>query len=531
MTSNSMNSWQVDVRAVLVGAALIGLAGCEPPGRKAMEDTESKVEDNTRLKATARKKTVEKDLGERMQAVRRSGERAFQVINVDSRDGLAAQGAAEMAWRAIEEARGYGDSLVVWMFDGSPSAQPLVGDVSEYVANRYERDKPKGDLNVLKTSVGQYTDQITWHVEEPTEDAAKAAAAIRSVTSSGGEQEATFATVDECLSRYKSMRLKLGLKTFFVLVTDETGDDWEQVDDLVGKLSRYQIPVYVIGVPAPFGHRYFGEDRERQYGPESRGFEAIKVANWGGDVAMDVVDSGFGPFGLEWLCRSSGGVYLAVRPETARFVGAVGGSWPSGTSKRFTKEVMERYAPDYIAADKYQALIDGNDAIASLARAAQVGHQEMMSYPQLQFQSNNEVALARALTEAQKSAARLGPQVNRMYDTLKEGQRARDEVQSPRWQAAYDLAFGRAAAAKVRVDGYNSMLAALKRGKTFENPGSTMWVLEADDSISIATSLQNISDRAREHLQRVIDDHPNTPWSMMAARELETPIGWKWTEK
>lgn len=531
MTTKPMNLMRVVARASLVAVTLAALIGCEPPGNKARTETERKVEDKTRLKPTTRDATVKKDLGERMTTVKRTGESAFQVVDVDSKDGLAANGAAEMAWRAVEESRGYGDTLVVWMFDGSPSARTLVTEVSQYVANRYERDKPKTELNALQTVVGQYSDQVTWHLEDASEESTEVAAAIRSVSSNGGEKEATFATVAECVDRFKAMRLKLGLKTIFVVVTDEAGDDWEQVDGLVKKLSRYQMPVYVIGVPAPFGHRHFGQDMEKQYGPESRGFEAVKMANWGGDVAMDVVDSGFGPFGLEWMCRASGGVYLAVRPEMARFVGAVGGSWPSGTSMRFPKDVMERYAPDYVAADKYQALIDSNKAITSLARAAKVGHQEMMSYPQLQFQSGNEVALARALTEAQKSAARLGPQVNRMYDALKEGQRARLDISSPRWQAAYDLAFGRAAAAKVRVDGYNSMLAALKRGKTFENPSSTMWVLESDDTISIATSLQNISDRAREHLQRVIDDHPNTPWAMMAERELQTPIGWKWTEK
>jgi len=288
--------------------------------------------------------------------------------------------------------------------------------------------------------------------------------------------------------------------------------------------------VYVIGSPAPFGYRYYGEGRDKQYGPESRGLEMIKLSNWGGDVAMDVVDSGFGPFGLEWLCRESGGVFMAVRPEGGRFVGAVGSSWPNGSSVRFPKDTMVRYAPDYVSAEKYQQLLASNKAINALAMAAKIGRQEMMSYPQLNFKSQNEAALSRSLTEAQKSAARLGPQVNRMYDTLKEGQRARDEISSPRWQAAFDLSFGRSCAAKVRVNGYNSMLAALKRGMTFENPDSTTWVLESDNTISVATSLQNLSDRARELLQRVIDEHPDTPWAMMAERELQTPIGWKWTE-
>lgn len=513
---------------LLAGFVLVS-CGCEPPGNKALNSTERKVEDKTRLKATARRE--ESDDGDhRMTPTRRTGQSEYELTELQQAGGRASERAAEMAWQAIEESRGYGDTLVVWMFDASPSASKLVSEVRDYAANQYLKNKNDSE-HALKTAVGQYVDQVTWHLEEASEDSATVVDALQAVSPEQGENEATFAAIETCLDKFKTLRLRLGLKTTFILVTDEAGNDWERVDDLVGKFSRYQIPVYVIGVPAPFGHRYIGDTTEQQYGPESRGFESVKMANWGGDVAADVVDSGFGPFGLEWLSRASGGVFLAVRPETSRFVGAVGSSWPSGTSMRFPKDVMERYAPDYVDAQSYDQLINGNQAIAALVQASKVGHQDMMSYPQLQFGNENEAALARALTEAQKSAARLGPQVNRIYDTLKEGQRARDDIQSPRWQAAYDLAFGRAAAAKVRVDGYNSMLAALKRGMTFENPGSTMWVLQADDSISIATSLQNISDRAREHLQRVIDEHPNTPWAMMAERELQTPIGWKWTEK
>ncbi|MFP6678398.1 MAG: vWA domain-containing protein [Pirellulaceae bacterium] len=506
-------------------ALLVGVVGCEPPGRTAAErDNES--EDRTRLKPAARVES-----SDRMKPAERSGRSVFEVVDVKSDGDLSARAAAEMAWRAVEDSRGYGETLVVWMFDDSPGARSLVSEVSDYIANRYERDRIVEGRQPLRTAVGQFSETVTWHLEEPTTENSKAAEAIRSVSSSGSEREVTFAAVAECIDHFKTTRLKFGVKTLFVLVTDETGDDWEMVDDLVGKVSRYQMPVYVIGSPAPFGYRYYGEDRDKQYGPESRGLEMIKLSNWGGDVAMDVVDSGFGPFALEWLCRESGGVFMSVRPEGGRFVGAVGSSWPNGASVRFPKDTMVRYAPDYVSAEKYQQLLASNKAISALAAAAKIGRQEMMSYPQLNFKSQNEAALARSLTEAQKSAARLGPQVNRMYDTLKEGQRHRDDITSPRWQAAFDLSFGRSCAAKVRVNGYNSMLAALKRGMTFEDPNSTMWVLESDNTISVATSLQNLSDRARLLLQRVIDEHPNTPWAMMADRELQTPIGWKWTER
>lgn len=32
------------------------------------------------------------------------------------------------------------------------------------------------------------------------------------------------------------------------------------------------------------------------------------------------------------------------------------------------------------------------------------------------------------------------------------------------------------------------------------------------------------------YLQRVVDDHPGTPWAMLAERELAVPLGWKWRE-
>ena len=29
----------------------------------------------------------------------------------------------------------------------------------------------------------------------------------------------------------------------------------------------------------------------------------------------------------------------------------------------------------------------------------------------------------------------------------------------------------------------------------------------------------------------LIDEHPDTPWAMLAKRELDTPLGWEWKEE
>ncbi|MGV2341563.1 MAG UNVERIFIED_CONTAM: hypothetical protein LVR18_48875 [Planctomycetaceae bacterium] len=37
-------------------------------------------------------------------------------------------------------------------------------------------------------------------------------------------------------------------------------------------------------------------------------------------------------------------------------------------------------------------------------------------------------------------------------------------------------------------------------------------------------------DKAIVYLNRVIDEHPDTPWAFLAKMELSDPLGWQWRE-
>ncbi|MCH7725497.1 MAG: hypothetical protein IH991_03295 [Planctomycetes bacterium] len=114
---------------------------------------------------------------------------------------------------------------------------------------------------------------------------------------------------------------------------------------------------------------------------------------------------------------------------------------------------------------------------------------------------------------------------------LKLGEDGREKETTLRWQAGYDLAMGRALAVYVRTKTYNSMLAAAKRGLKFKNPKNNTWILKPADEISTGSQDAKLGKKAREYLQRVVDEHDGTPWGLLAKRELETPVGWKWTEE
>ena len=85
-------------------------------------------------------------------------------------------------------------------------------------------------------------------------------------------------------------------------------------------------------------------------------------------------------------------------------------------------------------------------------------------------------------------------------------------------------------AVKVRTEAYNAMMAQAKRGIVFKEKKNNTWELKSDHEITVSTQLANLAAKGRQYLQRVVDDHPGTPWAMVAQRELTKPFGWRWEE-
>jgi hypothetical protein len=162
--------------------------------------------------------------------------------------------------------------------------------------------------------------------------------------------------------------------------------------------------------------------------------------------------------------------------------------------------------------------------------AAQLPRLSIQDYPDLRFAKAAEAQTKRNLDKAQQYAAKHAPNVDKFSTALVAGESDRERLASPRLQAEYDLALGRVLAIKARIDGYNSMIAALKRGKTFANAASTEWVLEPADAYETESSIKKLAERAKVLLERVKTEHPGTPWAAIAEHELRSPLGWTWKE-
>jgi hypothetical protein len=90
---------------------------------------------------------------------------------------------------------------------------------------------------------------------------------------------------------------------------------------------------------------------------------------------------------------------------------------------------------------------------------------------------------------------------------------------------------GRVLAVKVRTEAYNAMLAQAKTGLKFKNEKNNTWILEPADSITVGSQLEKMAQKSKMYLERVVNDHPGTPWALLAKKELANPVGWQWKEE
>jgi len=445
--------------------------------------------------------------------------------------------AIDQIGKSVREGLDLGPTLVVWVFDRSDSASRLVNSTLSSIKSFYggEEIAAAAKEDKLLSAVVGFGEKTDFLLDPPVGDAAKVKEALDAVKNEPGSREQTFAALKLTLEKYLPLRTKDKREVVIAVVTDEPGDDLAVLDDVVAIAEKNAIPVFVVGPSMPLGKAAAppppAVGPKPTEGPDKRTYAAdVLFDDWvsfntGGYGAAESYDSGFGPWPLERLCRESSGAYLAV--------GSLGGTY--GT--RVDPAVMKKYAPEYLTKKEMDKLLDENKCRKALLEASKLPPcSTTLLNPQMVFpKARNEAEAKRLLDRAQLEAAKLENEVNAVYDKLagenNSVENDRSKLTGTRWQVAYDTALGRAAAAKARIDGYNAMIAALKRGKAFANPNSNTWLLEQADTVETGSAIQKLVDKAKTYLERVQKEHPNTPWARVAEQELRTPLGWKWTEQ
>lgn len=466
-------------------------------------------------------------------------------------------------------------TLVVWIFDQSGSlhrqrreirdrfdriynelgiiteARKKSEEEEKEIALRKRRGIMDHDAQLLNSVIG-FGEKITLYTETPTEDVSEIKQIVDQINTDSSGVERVFTAVKSAAEEYKGLRVSRGdngpqRNVLLIVVTDERGDDEQQVEDSIEICRKYGMPVHVIGVPAPFGRRetlvkYVDPDPKYDQtpqwasvdqGPESFLPERVQLPFTANFEDEPTIDSGFGPYALTRLSYETGGIYFNVHPNrnVARRVNKRDvAAFASDMEYFFDPAAMARYRPDYLSPRDYVTKVKASPLRNALVTAAQMKPVTGISRPRLRFIGTDQAQLSGDLTRAQQDAARLEQPLARMAMTLEPGMKARESEDSPRWKAGFDLAMGRVLAQKVRTETYNAMLAKAKLGMKFEKEKNNTWILEASDEVSVGSKWKREAETAKMLLEAVVNEHPGTPWELLAKKELEVPIGWTWTE-
>lgn len=473
-----------------------------------------------------------------------------------------ASGAVDQITDEILRACDEGPVLAIWLFDQSASLQPQRKEIKQRFGRVYreldtilnfsDENQPLKTAPLL-TQVYQYASGLKSMLDKPSRDIDAILSTFDQIQDDDAGIERSFAAISQVVADHKNYSRESTLsskrKIMLLVVTDEVGDDRDLMDQAIAICRKAAAPVYVIGVPAPFGTqqvRFKWVDPDPNYnqdpqwatldqGPETLLPERIQLGFFGmPDDDLETMDSGFGPFALSRLSVETGGIYFTVHPNR-QVTGRRVSQWETSPYSAhinyfFDPVVMQRYRPDYINMERYQNGLKQNPCREALVRAAMQSSVGALVTPGLRFPKLDEAEFVNSLSQAQRAAALLEPQIDQLHAVLVLGETSRERELVPRWQAGYDLAMGRVLAAKVRTESYNAMLAAAKTRLKFENPKNNTWELKAADTIEGGSRLESLAEKATMYLTRVVNEHPNTPWSKLAERELSSPLGWAWKE-
>jgi len=423
-------------------------------------------------------------------------------------------------------------TVALWLFDASLSLKTRRNLIADRFENVYRQldaldaSKTTG-VSTVVASFGKDYNLIT---KDPVLDIRTVVPKVRAIKDDVSGKEMVFTAVKNLamtFHRYKNQNGGQNLMMF--IVTDEKGDDVQLLEESIMLCRKYGIRVFVVGNASMLGRedgyvhwKYddgVEEDIRVDAGPETYEPDMVTLGFFGvADTKLTRLSAGYGPYALTRLCKETGGMFFI--------------SEESAAAKKFPSAVMRNYTPDYRPVKKYEADLKKSMCKQSLVEAAKISRKnENVAMPPLVFRADTDNVLKEQIAEAQKPAAVVSYGVEALLSILSKGEKDRPNVKEARWRASYDLAIGRSLAMKARFLGYNKMLAEMRgTPKVFKTKTSDQWKLEPSKEIESGADVKKIEKQAQMYLKRCADEHPDTPWGMLALQELSTPMGWQWKE-
>ena len=443
----------------------------------------------------------------------------------------------------------YKELFVTWIIDDSPSLRDDLGFIEKKIDDIFTNLKIKKD--VLMAVVG-FGAKPTLH-QTLTREPHLIRQAIRNVGTEGTGQENVMQALGFCLQNIQFG----GWKGIFVIVTDEQGDDNPKLEATLQQLRLNKISVFVIGRETAFSWPYeFEKDEQTKElvavnsGLESPDTEILQKnpiccdpkLNWQGcrkiigsyfqyahyfhntnplDCELgfsEEIKSGFGSYALARLAKATDGEsYFLANPA-------------------YEEKNLKGYEPDLGTQDEYEKLNKENN----LRRIITSIVKECDKFPTLpnRFLSRGDVKTY--IKDANKLMETCSKFIKELDEALKKepvpAATGTKGVINKRWRANGELALGQLYALRHYLMQY--ILTLEEWQKPHAPPEPKPYGVKLAPISQIKTGTNNDAKDylmvAKEMLDLVIKNHPNTPWGETASKlkdnlcgftlELFTPV-------
>ncbi|SIO33127.1 von Willebrand factor type A domain-containing protein [Singulisphaera sp. GP187] len=426
---------------------------------------------------------------------------------------------------------------VVWLFDESASMkddQRAINEKFDQVASalKINVDTSKKQAAPLTHAIVGFGKETHFELEKPTFDIDQIGKAIDHLRVDDSGTENTMQTIHDVIERYSPI-IKKDRRLLIVLVTDESGDDGDKVEEARQAAISMKVPIYVIGRQSLFGFstahlKYVDPVTKDVYwpgirrGPETADLELLQ---WDGlHERWEEQPSGFAPYELARLAKDTGGIYFLLPSEENMRV--------RQREKLYSIQTLKEYVPEYDNRLAYRERRTKSEFRRTLFAIIQ----ETKGYPFRRHFPINPADLVPACQEAHQIATERLNVLLKIEDRLTALKPLRDREPLKRWQAHYDLMMAQVVAYQVKAYEYRAcvdeMGKAPPKPKTMPSQSLVVeWAIDhSPDRKAPKENTQKKYVQAQALLKQVIEAHPKTPWADLAQDELSRGLGCQRTE-
>lgn len=446
---------------------------------------------------------------------------------------------------------------VVWLFDESDSMTDDQKEIRERFYKVYEElglvqrsdSKLKNSDEILLTSVMSFGKGINEHTQKPTANADEIKAAIDRIKVDESGLENTCAAITSAVSKYAAGANRQKRKLVVIVVSDESGDDGEHVEEAIQRCKSAEAPVYILGRYSVFGYPYarlkwidpkYGLTHWLQInrGPETPFPECLQFDGLHG--RWDVFSSGFGPYEQVRIAKQTGGIFFMLPGKEDNLAGA-----GSLEERKFELLDMKEYLPDLSSRMEYAKERDTSkfrDAQWRVIATLNPHKDEKLNMQEHRYSLDPNQFTTQGKDTFEKALRAMG-MLNEAVQLLESVKKFRDKETSERWRANYDLMHAQCLAYRVRLFQLLLSLDAHQKKKPVpKDPKNNYWdirrvqeMLEPDKEQVRQTKvdmaeLKKQNEIAKAEFKDVIERHPRTPWARRAQWELQQGFGMKFDE-